>query len=158
LTSSQGTALPGRNPGTQTNNLVLSVPGAEGPALDSDSLVVTPALPVSASARPIYDLELPVFEPSSATDNLAPPALGPQAPESTPSIQQSAWASKNPALMSPCHCEIDSAHTPHRPGKDQFHSSDCQCDHRGDHLAVTAHTESGPWPEPIGYAQAVLVP
>jgi hypothetical protein len=148
------------DPAKSTSNPVLPVPSAEPCSLDPDSLAETPVLPVAAPARPIYDLELPVFEPASTT-NTAPPALSPQAPEPAPPIRQSAWASKNPALTSPCHCEADPALIPHRPGKDQFHQSDpadCQCDHRADHLAVTARPESGPWPEPIGYAQALLVP
>jgi hypothetical protein len=158
---SQDTALPSHNPATPANNLVLSVPGAEPSPLDSGSLGRATALPVRAPERPVYDLELPVFEPSSTTNNSAPPVLSPQPPELTSPIEQSVWVSSNPALMSPCHCEADPVHIPHRPSRDQFHPSDpadCQCDHRADHLAVTANPEPGPWPEPIGYAQALLMP
>jgi hypothetical protein len=101
-------------------------------------------------------VELPEFEPTATSDNAAHSALSPEEPEAESSrpAQQSAWTSQNPALMAPCCCrKTESSYTPHRPGKDQ-----CQPDDDAiGYAQISENNEFGPWPEPIGRAEQVLL-
>jgi hypothetical protein len=105
------------------------------------------APPGAAQARPIHDVELPAFDPATTG---ADPAQSGLVLEKVDPAQRSVWTSENPALRAPCCRQSESGYVPHRPGKDQFHPADPP--------PSAANPESGPWSEPIGHAETLLVP
>jgi hypothetical protein len=114
------------------------------------------APPGAAPARPIHDVELPDFEPATTG------AQSGLILEKRDPAQRSVWTTENPALRAPCCSQSESGYVPRRPGKDQFQPADPAGRESGHQAAdgppAAANPESGPWPEPIGHAEVLLVP